>query len=108
MANIAQNLLEERAPDSLAAANKLLTYLPPVDPDLCTHEDQHAFVESATFADDNKYHGEMWQSDFHFVTNPWVEEGSPSDYDLTPSTRNLTVGLDDIVSWISGKNGTAY
>ena len=55
-----------------------------------------------------KYHGEMWQSDFHFKTLPNIEEGEESDYVIKSSTRNISVGLDDIVSWISGKGGDAY
>lgn len=39
VANIAQNLLEESAPDSLAAANQMLTYLAEAQPDFTTHED---------------------------------------------------------------------
>lgn len=31
-----------------------------------------------------------------------------SDYDWKPSTRNLTVGISDIVAWLSGKKGTTY
>ena len=82
VANIAQNLLEERAPESFAAANEMLTYLADADPDFTTHEDMHPFVECATFADDYKYHGEMWQAPFHFIDLPYVDEGSPSDYDI--------------------------
>ena len=108
VANIAQNLLEENAPDSLLAANELFHYLCDYDADYCTHEDQHAFVESATFADDFKYHGEGWQSDFHFIDLPNIEEGSASDYELDESPRNLTTGVSDIVAWLSGKEGDDY
>lgn len=86
----------------------MLTYLAAYDPEMTTHEDTHAFVECSTFADDLKYHGEAWQSDYHFKTIPYVDEGDPSDYDLDWSKRNLTIGLENIVSWLSGKNGTAY
>ncbi len=53
-------MLEERAPEALAAANEMLTYLQDYSADLTSHEDDHAFVECATFADDYKYHGEGW------------------------------------------------
>ena len=33
VANIANNLLEEKAPEALAAANQLLTYLPEAAPE---------------------------------------------------------------------------
>ena len=68
----------------------------------------HPFVECATFADDYKYHGEMWQADFHFVDIPWIEEGTTSDYDIPYTDKNLTTALNDIVGWLSGKEGTAY
>lgn len=60
VANIAENLLAENAPSSLDAANEMFHYLCDYDAEYCTHEDMHAFVECATFADDFKYHGEGW------------------------------------------------
>ena len=96
VANIAQNLLEERKPEALKAANKMLTYLAKHDSSFVVNEGDHAFVETATFADDMKYHGEMWQSDFHFKTIAWIEEGEESDYKIKTSPRNITVGLHDI------------
>ena len=73
-----------------------------------THEGDHAFVECATFADDNKYHGEMWQSDFHFKKIPYIKDGVETDYKIPVATRNLTVGMDDITMWLSGKGGDSY
>ena len=72
------------------------------------HEDQHSFVECSTFADDIKYHGGAWQSDYHFYQGAWIEEGSPSDYDLPNKTRNLTVGITNLVAWLGQKDGDAY
>lgn len=59
-ANIAQNVLEETAPDSLTQANLMLSYLHDFNETLCYHEGNHTFVEVATFADDVKYHGHAW------------------------------------------------
>lgn len=102
VANIAQTLLEQKNPDALAAANAMLATLHKSDPDLTENEDTHSFVECATFADDVKYHGHAWQSDFHFQAEPWFETGSSSDYDVgkTP-TRNLTCGIEDLTDWLS-------
>ena len=108
IANIAQNLLELNAPDALAAANDMFPSLAEYDPTLTTHEGDHVFVETSTFADDNKYHGEAWQSDYHFVTLPWIEEGEESDYDVSTDHRNLTGGLTNLVSWLSGKDVSDY
>ena len=53
-------MLEKNAPEALAAANELFPYLADYDPTLTENEGDHVFVETATFADDNKYHGEAW------------------------------------------------
>ena len=99
----------EKAPNSLAAANQLLTYFAEYDPTEVTHELDHAFVECATFADDTKYHGEAWQSDFHFKDTVYIEEGVESDYTIAkPNSNNLLNGLYSIVAWLSGKQGTDY
>ena len=67
VANIAQNLLEDYDQSALDGANAMLQYLRDSDADLTSHEDMHNFVECATFADDIKYHGGAWQSDYHFL-----------------------------------------
>ena len=101
-------MLEEQDPAALAAANQMLTYLKVADPDMTDHEADHGFVECATFADDEKYHGEMWQSDFHFKTTPYVTEGEESDYKVKTSIRNITIAQSDITEWLSGKGGDDY
>ena len=108
VANIAQNLLQQNDQESLKAAMTLLSYLKTSDPTLTSHEDKHSFVECATFADDIKYHAGGWQSDFHFVDQPFIEEGKESDYKITKNPRTLTQGILDITSWLSGKNGKVY
>ena len=61
MSGIAERLLKEKAPSALEQAEKMMTYFADYDTaDECSHEGDHAFVETATFADDTKYHGEMW------------------------------------------------
>ena len=105
MANIAEKVLEEQNPTALKAANDLLLKLGEYNSTWVVNEDKHAFVECATFADDFKYHGEMWQSDFHFIDFPWIEEGEDADYKINLSSRNLTDGMTTIVNWLSGKHG---
>jgi hypothetical protein len=89
--------------------NEMLQYLRVSDPELTSHEDAHSFVECATFADDIKYHGGAWQSDYHFIDVPYVEEGKASDYDIPDmKSRYLTLAIQNITDWLSGKNGTGY
>lgn len=53
----------------LTQANELLRWLPhPSD-----KEKSYPFVECATLADDIKYIGGGWQSDWHFVDLPWFD-----------------------------------
>lgn len=68
----------------------------------------HPFVECATFADDIKYNGGAWQSDFHFVDVPYVDQGQASDYNITTKSHYLTQGIQNISDWLSQKNGTDY
>ena len=37
-----------------------------------------------------------------------MSEGSEADYDLPNKTRNLTIGLTNLVAWLSGKEGDDY
>lgn len=108
MANVAQNLLLQNDVEAWNAANTMLQYLRDYDPVLTSHENNHPFVECATFADDIKYNGGAWQSDFHFVDVPYVDEGSISDYNITTNSHYLTQGIQNISDWLSGKNGTGY
>jgi hypothetical protein len=86
----------------------MLEALRTADPTLTSHEDKYPFVECATFADDIKYHGGGWQSDFHFVDVAYIQDGKASDYKITSKPRSLTQGIQDITDWLSGKNGQGY
>ena len=79
----------------------MLTYLADYNATLTVGEGDYPYVESATFADDIKYHGGAWQSDFHFVTNPFIAEGVASDYKISTAKHNLTYGVEAIVQWLS-------
>ena len=78
------------------------------DPDLTYHEVNHSFVECATFADDIKYHGGGWQSDYHFADNVWVSGGDEEAMSFPNEPRNLTIGLTNLIAWFSGKMGDDY
>ena len=74
VAKIAYDKLEKESPKALARANDLLSALS--DKHLSHHnekEGDYPFVECATLADDIKYTGGGWQSDWHFVDNPWYD-----------------------------------
>ena len=52
--------MEDQYKSSHDKVEKMLMYLWDSDPDLMPYEKDHHFVESATFADDIKYHGHAW------------------------------------------------
>jgi hypothetical protein len=108
VANVAQNLLLANDVSTWNAANAMLQSLRDYDPVLTSHEDMHPFVECATFADDIKYNGGAWQSDFHFVDVAYIVEGQASDYNIVPKKHYLTQGIQNISDWLSGKNGDDY
>ena len=66
IASIAERVLEKESPNSLKEANTMLSYLdrfsqtPEAGKDWTSREEDHAFVECATFTDDWKYRGEAW------------------------------------------------
>lgn len=79
----------------------MLTYLANYNATLTVGEVNYTYVECATFADDIKYHGGAWQSDFHFVTNPYIAEGVETDYTISYAKHNLTYGVESIIQWLS-------
>ena len=99
----------EQYPESHDKVEAMLQYLWDAEgSDLMPYEDTHHFVEAATFADDIKYHGHAWQSDYHFLQQPWIEEGEASDYELPTKTRYLTNAIPNLVAMIGEKDGTDY
>ena len=60
VANIAQDLMLQNSPTSLIKALEMLTYLKDYNETLTVGEGDYPYVESATFADDIKYHGGAW------------------------------------------------
>jgi len=111
VANIAQNELKDQYPNSLNQANEVLRALYDYNRTLTDHELDHSFVECSTFADDIKYHGGAWQSDFHFFDEPFFDEGTTADDypGVKSSKHNLTYGIIAIAEWLShGAHGNDY
>ena len=88
-------------------ANSLLAVATKATPDLNAAEGDYPFVESATLADTIKYKGGGWQSDWHFVDMPFLDEGGKvSDFpDFKLSSTNITNAIYGIMDWINGAKG---
>lgn len=83
IARQAQSLLEASNPDVLSAALVDLAYLQKYYPTLVTEGD-HPFTECATFADDCKGKGYSFQSNWHYINLPYLDEAGTtlSDFDF--------------------------
>jgi hypothetical protein len=101
LTNIAQNRLLDVSPDSLDQANQMLAFLQAYDPELTYREVNHTFVECSTFADDVKYHGHAWQSDFHFEAKLWTPPEDPGTYEQDLKKHNMTYGSAALIQWLS-------
>jgi len=70
------------------------------DKKLTKNEGKHAFVECATFADDFKYNGGYYQKGWHFIDQPYLDEGGEvSDFDFELDTHNITEAINGLVGW---------
>jgi len=77
-------------------SNTLLSYLA----SFTTLEKDHPFVEAATFADAIKSSGWNDQSQWHFVDNPFFDEGFKTT--VFPDLYNNTWELTELVSALKG------
>ena len=73
VARIAQDILEKESPETLQNIENLLGILKKSDPDLTKKEGKHPMVECAIFADDIKYKGGLYQSQWHYVDQPYLD-----------------------------------
>lgn len=63
-------------------------------------------VECTTFADDIKFKGGSYQSGWHFIDTPYLDEGGDiSDYDFKPDEHNVTEALAGLKMWFNQEDG---
>ena len=65
-------------------------------------EVKYPFVECATFADEIKLKNMTWQSNWHFIDTPYLDEGgSISDYPgFVYDPNSVDKAITNIISWI--------
>jgi hypothetical protein len=71
---------------------------------LTKDEGAHPFTECATFADDIKSLGYSFQSNWHFIDQPYLADGgSISDYPgFVPATSDILAALTDLTAFLKG------
>lgn len=99
-ARIAQEVLSEEAPEVLTKVTDILSVLEKSDPTYTKNEGKHAFVECATYADDIKYRGGQYQAGWHFIDQPYLDQGGKiSDFNFTFDAHNVTEAITAITVW---------
>lgn len=104
VARIAERILEKESPQTVTDVKKVLGILESSFPSLVPKEQQHPFVECATFADEIKYKGGGYQSAWHFMDRPYLDEGGKaSDFGYKPPSTNVTEAINAIRSWFNNE-----
>jgi len=103
---VAFEILQKDSPDTVTQVENILKVLKVSDPSWTKSEDTHPMIECVTFADDIKHKGGAYQSGWHFIDTPFLDEGGDiSDYDFTFDAHNVTEAITAIGSWINKDDG---
>eukprot|EP00347_Sterkiella_histriomuscorum_P013511 403364437 len=108
ISRIAYDILQKDAPQALQSATSMLNVLRIANPNLTDAEQNYTFVESSSFADLIKYNGGAFQSDWHFVNIPFVDQPNKtlSNYPLFRVRKeNVTEAIIGLVYWLQNKEG---
>lgn len=95
---------------ALDKATQLLQVYSASNPSMTNLEGNYPFVECATFADEIKAKGGTWQSGWHFVDQPYLDQGgSINDYPgFKFDTDSIDKAIPDIINWLSGNSASNY
>ena len=83
----------------------MLTYLKASESSLTGDEESHPFTECADFADNIKGQGYSFQSDWHFIDQPLLDEGKTiADYpDYVMADVDVIQAMHDLVAFLKGE-----
>jgi hypothetical protein len=102
VASIAEKLMQQNDPSSYKKATAMLQTLTKSAPDLVKDEGEHSFVECSILADGIKSHGGSFQSGWHFVDQPFLDEGGDiNDFNFTFDSHNVTEAMSALRDWIT-------
>jgi hypothetical protein len=103
VARVAYELLDET---TIANVEEILAVLKASDPSWTHLEGSHPFVECVTFADDIKYKGGGYQSNWHFIDTPFLDQGGDiSDFpDFKQDEHTVVEAINGIVDWMNKEN----
>ena len=103
VARVAYELLDQQ---TISQVEEILAVLKQSDPSWTHLEGEHPFVECVTFADDIKYKGGSYQSNWHFIDTPFLDEGGDiSDFpDFKQDEHTVSEAITGITDWINKEN----
>ena len=110
VARIAYEILQNEDPAQLQKANAILAELKANDPSAVSKEGAHPFVECAPWADSFKYNGGLYQKEWHFIDQPFLDEGGTiNDYpNFVGDTHNAKEALKGIIEWMNNPDANNY
>jgi hypothetical protein len=103
VARVAYELLDD---STIGQVEDILSILKKSDPKWTIKEGKYPFVECTTFADDIKYKGGSYQSMWHFIDTPFLDQGGDiSDFpDFKIEEHTVVDVLGGLVDWINKEN----
>jgi hypothetical protein len=90
--------------DAFAKANQMLDIYAKAFPNITYLERDHRFVECSTFADEIKPKGGAFQSSWHAVNLPYLDQGGTlDDYpEFVLDTETIDKAIPAIIDWLKG------
>lgn len=99
-------MLEKQDPTTWKKVNDILAPLKASDPKNTYTEKDYPFVECSVYADNIKRTGGAFQSGWHFIDAPFLDEGGKiTDYNFTADSHNVTEALSAIKMWFTKEDG---
>lgn len=106
----AQDLLQSQDYAAYEAVLDELVALQESNPELTKDEENHPMTECALFADNIKGEGYSFQSGWHFIDKPYLDEAGTTIGDFPEfvmDTYDVVDALTTLTEWLSN-NGTYY
>lgn len=107
-ARIAEDILRAQNPEVLTKVESILAVLKKSDPSYTEFEGKHPFVECATFADKIKHRGGSYQSGWHFIDQPYLDDAGTTiaDFpDFQQDTHDVVEAINAIRMWAKNESG---
>mmetsp|Transcript_4785 Transcript_4785/g.5833 ORF Transcript_4785/g.5833 Transcript_4785/m.5833 type:complete len:250 (+) Transcript_4785:89-838(+) len=105
VARRAEAILEEQNPDVLQAALDEMKPLQKYYSSLTKDEGSHPFTECAPFADNIKGQGYSFQSGWHFINLPYLDEAGTTldDFNFNQPDIDVVSAINDLVGFLKGE-----